>query len=590
MKLKIALGLGTAIFTLAGVSLTSINETYTPFVDPLVFSRSICNSGDQITERRAFFISAARAYAQAPEEASKKAPISFSTFGDIAYDVSTTNEIAQTLFNRGLALTWNFNHSEAIKAFKAAQTEDPTCAMCYWGEAFALGPNINAPMDPDANKPAYEAINRAIANREYATTKEQTLIDALQKRYSKTAPEDRSALDNAFADEMNTLAEKFPDDDLVATLAAEANMDTQAWDYWESNGIDGKGRTAKTISLIEGVLARNPNHPAAIHLYIHITEASQNPHRAADYADKLAGLSPDLGHLIHMPSHTYYRIGRFKESLASNVAAIAADEEYIAAHDASILYEFGYFTHNLHFAMTSAQLAGDGETAIAMAKKLDSKLPLDMASAAPWVQPIKAAPYYAMVQFAPTSDILALPNPGSELPFLQGAWHYAQGEALARTGDLTGARHHAEAIGDIIVNADFAGFIDGGVPVIDILNIARLTIQARAALAENDLNTAIEALEDATAMQDTLAYTEPPYWYYPVKQTLAATLIKAGQAERAEHLLIETLAKTPNNGWVLFGLSKSYAAQGNKRAAKYANNLFKDAWAGNTKEVSLDRL
>jgi len=586
MKITIMLGAAAGAMLLAGVSVGVSNnhkDEGAPFLSPLAMINSMCGAENGLAKRRAFFVRAAKAYAQTIEPGAN-GPRLWPNLGEIEYAVTTNDPEAQAWFNQGLAFTYGFNHEEAVSAYRRAQTLDPECAMCYWGEALALGPNINAPMDDAAVAPAYAAMRKAFARSAGASEKERALINALGYRYEGAPLVDRSKLDNAFADAMADLAEQYRDDDFIATLAAEANMNTQSWDYWENGGRSPKGRTARTISLIESVLARNPHHPAAIHLYIHITEASRDPYRAATHADRLAGLAPGLGHLIHMPSHTYFRIGRFKEALDHNLRAVAADENYLAMADASILYEYGYFTHNIHFAMTSAQMAGSGEAAMAMAAKLNAKLPIDLAAAAPWVQPIKAAPYYTMAQFADPSVILDLPDPGAQMPFLQGAWRYARGAAYAKLGDTANARKQAEAISALIGAADMSALTEGGVPALDILNIARLTVFARAAAAENDFGTAIEAMEEATALQETLAYTEPPYWYYPSKQTLAAMLLRAGKAERAEQLFLESLTASPNNAWVLYGLSESYAAQGDKNGAKYAKALFKDAWLGERKE------
>ena len=588
MKLKLFLGAaaGALILGGAGVSLNLADnkEAGAPFLQPLAMMQSICGKNtDELSKRRAFFVSAARAYAQSEEAAPEGGEALAPQLVSITYDISTDDPEAQAWFNQGLAYTYGFNHQEAINAFKRAQSIDPDCAMCYWGEAFALGPNINAPMFPEAVEPAFAAISKAISLRDGASEKEQALINALGYRYANGPVEDRSKLDNAFADAMDEVALAYPDDNFIAALAAEANMDTQPWDYWTDGGRMPKGRTARTMSLIEGILARDPEQPAAIHLYIHMTEASQDPFRAAEHADKLAALAPGSGHLIHMPSHTYYRIGRFKEALDHNIDAVEVDTAYLDNADASILYEYGYYTHNIHFAMTSAQMSGDAETAIAMAKKLDEKLPIDMAAAAPWVQPIKAAPYYAMVQFADPAYVAELPDPGDTLPFLQGAWRYARGEAFARMGELDKARGEVEAISKIIAEADLSSMTDGGVPAPDILNIARLTVIGRVSAAEGDFGTAIEAMEEAVALQDQIAYTEPPYWYYPAKQTLASVLLQAGKADRAEQLFLESLTESPNNAWVLFGLSESYKSQGDKSGAKYARALFKDAWLGDKK-------
>lgn len=589
MKMKYMAGVaaGAIILTGASVSFSTVDlseKSAAPFVHPLAVARSLCGNGDdEMAKRRQFFVRAATAYADVMTPEIKPANELNPTLGEISYSITTDNAEAQAWFNQGLAHTYNFNHGEAVKAYQKAQAADPDCAMCYWGEAFSLGPNINAPFFPDAIAPAWAALQKANAVKDGASDKERALINALNYRYEENPVDDRTKLNNAFADAMDDVAHDYADDDFIQVLAAEANMDAQAWDYWEDGGRTPKGRTARTLSLLEAVIARNPLHIPSIHLYIHITEASQDPYRAAVHADRLADLAPGLGHLIHMPSHTYYRIGRFKQSLANNIQAVAVDSAYLESTDASVLYEFGYYTHNIHFAMTSAQMAGDAETALAMAKKLDEKLPIEMASAAPFVQPIKAAPYYAMVQFGNPDDILALDKPDAAFPFLIGAWHYARGEALAQKGDAAGAHEEAEAIAEIVANADLSPLTDNGVPALDILNIARMTATARAAAAEGKMETAVEAMEEAVAIQDQIAYTEPPYWYYPAKQTLAAMLIEKGDTERGEQLFLEALTESPNNALVLFGLSEAYKRQGDKNGAKYAGKLFKDAWLGDKK-------
>jgi len=599
VKSKYLLGAAAAAIVLAGAGLEIRTQTEVEerspngvaFLNPLLIAQSLCGGAkDGLAKRRAFFMRAATAYADQLEAGAPDAEAALKPVGAIAYSITTSSEEAQTLFNAGLAHTYNFNHGAAVVAFKAAQEADPDCAMCYWGEAFALGPNINAPMAEEAAVPAYTAYRKAESLRDNVSEKERELITALSYRYEPQHNPDRAKLDNAFADAMDEAAKKFPEDNFIASLAAEANMDTQAWDYWMTDRRTPKGRTARTISLIEGVLARDPQSVAAIHLYIHITENTQNPYRAAKFADQLADLSPGLGHLIHMPSHTYFKIGRFKQSIASNIEAVAADEAFLNANDANPLYEYGYYTHNIHFVMTSAQMAGDGATALAMAEKLNNKLPAEMAAAVPFAQPIKAAPYYAMAQFAEPQQILDLPDPGAEMPFLQGAWHYARGEAYARTGDADKAHLEAEAIAKIVATADLSVLEGFNIPALDILNIARSTVVARASALEDDLETAIEAMGEAVALQDSIAYTEPPFWYYPSRQTLAAMVLKSGDAERAEQLFLEALVEAPNNGWVLYGLAESYAAQGDKNGRKYARGLMKNAWIGNKDALDLSRL
>jgi len=580
------------IIGFGGVQFADENEGV-PFINPLTIVRSACGKDPAAAlKRRIYFRSIGAAYAamlKDESDAANPAKAHMRPVPGIGYAVTTANDKAQAYFDAGLAHVWNFNHGEAVNEFKMAQADDPDCAMCYWAEAFALGPNINAPMGEEAVVPAYAAIQKAVSLKDKASEKERALIDALAARYAAKPVADRSALDAAFADAMDKVALAYPDDDFILALAAEANMDTQPWDYWQADGRTPKGRAARTISLIETVLARNPDYQPAIHLYIHMTEATDNPYRAVAYADELAKLSPSLGHLIHMPSHTYARVGRFKDSIDTNINAVASDETFLANSDPSPLYQYGYYVHNVHFVMTSAQMAGDKDTALAMAKKLDAKLPAEMAVAVPFAQPIKVAPYFAMVQFAAPEEILALEAPGEETPFMQAAWHYARGEAFAMMGDAEKARGEAEAISQIRATADFSGLVENLVPAPDVLKIEQLTVTARAAALDGDLSTAIEAMEEAVATQEGLNYTEPPYWYYPAKQTLAAMVLRSGDAERAEQLFIETLAELPNNGWSYVGLAEAYKAQGDKNARKYAEGLMKSAWIGKEKPA-LERL
>lgn len=563
-----------------------------PFINPLEFVRSACGKDPAAAlKRRLYFERIGAAYAATLDEDAANAPAQtrMQPVAGIGYKVTTSSEKTQALFNAGIAHMWNFNHGEAINEFKAAQEEDPDCAMCFWAEGFAWGPNINMLMPEDAIAPAFAATEKAAALAPKASAREQALIAALQKRYAAKPPADRLPLDEAFAAAMEKVAADYPDDDFIQATAAEANMDTQPWDYWLADGRTPKGRAGKTLTLLETVLARNPDYQPAIHLYIHTTEATTNPFRAVPYADRLAALSPGLGHLIHMPSHTYARIGRYKESMAINAEAVEADEAFLASADASPMFEYGYYVHNVHFLMTSAQMSGDKATALAMAKKLDAKIPVQMAIDVPLAAPIKAAPYYAMAQFSDPEAILALENPGDDAPFLKAAWHYARGEAFARQGKAENARAEAAAIGKLRETEDYTTLVANLIPAPDILKIEELTVNARAAAADGDLDAAIAAMEEVVALQESLNYTEPPYWYYPAKQTLAAMVLKSGDAERAEQLFIETLAELPNSGWTYFGLAEAYKAQGDKPAAKYAQGLMKAAWIGEEKPT-LDRL
>ena len=383
-------------------------------------------------------------------------PPLWSDLGSLTYRVTTKDEKAQSYFDQGLRMANNFNHAEARRAFRKAQRLDPDCAMCFLGEALVLGPNINVPMDPAANAPAMAALKKAQSLASGASEKERDLIEAVATRYSDDPAAERPKLDAAFADAMAALSDKYPDDLELAVLAAEAGMDTQPWDYWEPGGKEPKGRTADVQKRLEGVLAKAPDHPSAIHLYIHLVEASDRPERAEPYADRLAALMPGAGHIVHMPSHIYYRVGRYVDSLEANKAASKVDEAYISQTGAMGVYPIGYYSHNVHFVLVSAQLLGDTQAVLAEADKLDKWLSNEVATAIPIAQPVKAAPYFAWAQYADADKIMALPDPPGAPPYVKAMWHYARGVALATKKDLAGARKEADAIQRIAQETDWS--------------------------------------------------------------------------------------------------------------------------------------
>ena len=341
--------------------------------------------------------------------------------GAVTYKITTANEQAQAYFNQGLRLTYAFNHGEAQRAFRKAQKLDPDCALCFWGEALVLGPNINLPMQEDAVAPAFAAAEKARLLAAKATPREQALIAALSTRYAKDAKADRAPLDAAYASAMANVAAQFPDDNEIAVLYAEAVMDLSPWNYWQPGGRAPNQQSEPIVPTLERVLARDPNHAGAIHLYIHAVEASDRPERAEPYADRLRGATPGAGHLVHMPSHIYYRVGRYLDALADNKTAAEVDEKYLAATNAPMgVYRLGYYPHNVHFVLASAQMAGDGPTVIAAAEKLRGLIPDEVARVIALVQPVKAAPYFAHALFSPSATVLALPDPGDAISVRQG--------------------------------------------------------------------------------------------------------------------------------------------------------------------------
>jgi tetratricopeptide (TPR) repeat protein len=511
--------------------------------------------------------------------------------GPIAYKVTTSSSAAQSYFDQGMRLLYAFNHGEAQRAFRKAQKLDPTCAMCFWGEALVLGPNINLPMQEDAVAPAFAAAQKARELAPNASPREQALIAALATRYAQDPKADRVPLDAAYAAAMAQVAAQFPDDSEIAVLYAEAVMDVSPWNYWQPGGREPNPQSVPIVPTLERVLAKNPNHPGAIHYYIHAVEASDQPQRGEPYADRLRGAIPGAGHLVHMPSHIYYRVGRYLDALADNKVAVGVDEKYLADTNAPMgVYRLGYYPHNVHFVMASAQMAGDGPTVIAAAEKLRGLIPDEVARGIAMVQPVKAAPYFAHAQFSTPETILALPDPGDAIPYVKAIWHYARGIAQVSQHDFTAAAAEANAIEAIERSADFSLLNASSVPAQDVLKLARTVIQGRIAQAQGNFNSAVERFQTAAEIQDGLAYMEPPYWYYPVRQSLAAALLQAGRLPEAEDQFQRALKRAPANGWSYFGLLQLHKARGDGAGAAKAEAELARTWVGDRKLLEISRL
>ncbi|MBN2702094.1 MAG: tetratricopeptide repeat protein [Methylothermaceae bacterium] len=517
-------------------------------------------------------------------------PPLWDNLGTLSYKITTGNPRAQQYFDQGLKLTFAFNHLEAQRAFRMAQKLDPRCALCFWGEALVLGPNINAPMEPSAVEPAWAAISQAKSLAKYASPKESALIEALAERYAEDPKADRKPLDRAYAAAMAKVAERFPEDDDIAVLYAESLMDVSPWDYWQDHGRQPKGQTAKILNVLERVLVRHPDHPGAIHYYIHMVEASDRPERAEPYADRLGGLMPGAGHLVHMPGHLYYRIGRYLDALEANRAAIEVDEAYLKETGAKGIYAEGYYPHNVHFLLVSAQMAGDGQTALAAADKLAGVLSDEIVRQVPWLQPVKAAPYFAHAQFSAPETVLSLADPGPEFPYVQAMWRFVRGVAAAASGDAREARVELDALAEIAEKADFSELTAADVPAEEILHIARKVLGARFAQAKGDLKKATSALEKAAEIQESLSYMEPPYWYYPVHRSVGALKFLQGDLAGAEQAFKASLEQAPNDAWALWGLAEVYRKQGKESAAADVERRLAKSRADGGGLVAMERL
>ena len=560
-------------------------------LDPTYLAQQICRGMQRKAEffKPGTFMAVAQA-ATTSADAMTAGPALRDDLGTFSVAITTRSPEAQRWFDQGVRWAYAFNHGEAVRAFRAAQQADPTCAMCYWGEAWALGPNINYPMQPEAVAPAFAAIAQAMALRGGAGEVERAEIEALAARYSPDPAADRKALDAAYAEAIGKVAAAFPDQDEAQVLFADALMNLQPWDYWQPDRVTPKGRTAEQVAALERVLRRSPGHPGAIHLYIHTVEATTSPERAEPFADRLNGQMPGAGHLVHMPAHIYYRIGRYLDSLKVNVAAAQADEALLATSPQQPVYQYNYYPHNVHFVLVSARMAGDGAQTIDAAEKLAGLIPKDVATTILAVQAIQQAPYFVHAQFSAPEAVLALPDPGADVPFVQGSWRYARAMAQIRAGDLAAAAEEGRMLRQITQETDFSGLTAWLVPAKDVLMVADKVVEGQLARAAGDRMAAATTLEEAARTQAGLSYMEPPYWYYPVRQTLAAVLLEEGRTDAAIREFQASLVEAPNNAYALFGLMSAQEAAGDAAGAKVTRALFEKAWAGGPETPTLAQL
>jgi tetratricopeptide (TPR) repeat protein len=516
-----------------------------------------------------------------PEEASAtaaEAPKLLSGLGAHRFPVTTASDEARRYFHQGLALSYGFNHAAAIDAFAYAAKLDPGCAACWWGQALALGPNINAPMGPDAAREAYAAVQRARDLAENAGPMERALIEALALRYAAEPPEDRAALDLAYANAMRGVQARFPEDLDVATLTAESLMDLYPWNYWTK---DAKPRehTAEIVSLLEGVIAADPTHVGASHYYIHAVE-EHFPEKAEAAADRLTDLAPDAGHLVHMPSHIYWRVGRYEDAADINVRAAQADERYFALCRPGAFYRALYYPHNVHFLWAAAAAEGQSALALTTARKLAAKVePLH--AEFPLVEEFLTIPHLTLVRFGQWDAALGEPAPPAGRPFQEGVWHYARGIAQVRLGRLDEAEASLGAVRRVAATPEAKALVvAGGTSSADVLlGIGADHLAGELASARGDTDAAVALLERAVAEQDGLAYIEPPAWYFPTRQALGAVLLEAGRAADAEPVYRTDLAQYPKNGWSLYGLARSLEVQGRPDEADWAQQGHRHAFA-----------
>jgi len=498
--------------------------------------------------------------------------------GNHKFPVTTNSARAQLFINQGLMLAYGFNHAEAERSFREAARLDPNCAMAYWGMALVQGPNINMAMAPEAEQPAHEAIRQAEALKKTVSEREQAYIDALAKRYSGEEKPNRSALDRAYAAAMRELHDRYPDDLDAATLYAEAEMNLRPWNYW-TRDMQPYPETAQILDVLEFVMARNPNHPGAIHLYIHSVEYAR-PELAEAGAERLRKLAPGAGHLVHMPSHIFRRIGRYEDASKSNEDATAADEDYITQCRAQGVYPLAYYPHNIHFLWDSATMEGRRQVAIEAARKAASSIPADAWREVPLLHQFLVTPLFAYTRFGEWDLVLNEPRPPQDSLFWTGVWYFVRGLAYVATGkpdeaNLELNRLRETAAHDSLVDYRVTFSRNGAKAILDI---AKEVLAGELSAKRGDYDNAIARLHRAILLEDNLIYNEPPDWHVPVRQSLGAVLLSAGRADEAEAIYWQDLERNRENGWSLFGLLQSLRAQGKAEQAAAVEKRFRKAW------------
>jgi len=521
--------------------------------------------------------------AEAPPavEAAATAPL-FEGLGDFSHPITVSSPLAQRYFDQGMILSFGFNHAEAERSFRYAAELDESCAMCWWGVAYVLGPNINAPMSPEAGAQAWEALGRAHALAPKVSAKEQDYITALSARYVEAPTEDRTALNEAYAEAMKQLAAKYPDDVDATILAVEALMDLHPWNFYEFKTGEARPWTPEILALLEGALEAAPDHQMANHLYIHLVEASHEPERALPSAARLPKSAPGAGHLVHMPAHVYIRVGQYNEASKANQAAVEADQDYITQCRAQGIYPLAYHPHNYHFLSRTASLEGRSAVALDAANRMKNHVPGDMmrAPGLSTLQHYWVTPLYVMARFGMWDQILAYAKPDDDLVYPIAVWHYARGLALTAGDKL--AEADAE-LAELQKAAD-----DPAIEAVSVwdINTAKSLVQIAALILEGEIaakrgqrSRAISLLRKAVALEDQQNYDEPPSWYMSTRHVLGALYLEVGKPKAAERLYREDLAVFPNNGWALFGLAQALDAQGKRSQAATVRAEFEQAWS-----------
>jgi tetratricopeptide (TPR) repeat protein len=495
--------------------------------------------------------------------------------GPIHHPVSTKNAEAQAFFDQGLALSYAFNHDEAGRSFKKAVELDPDLAMGWWGLALILGSNYNMPSFPDREKAAAEAISKAKLLAPKASPEDQAYIAALSQRYTLDPYADYNKLGRSYRDAMHDLMKQYPDDLDAATLYAESLMDLHPWKLWTTDGKPTE-ETLEIIATLESVLKRNPDHTGANHLYIHAMEESPHPEYALPSAYRIGMLAPGAGHLVHMAAHIYIRTGDHEAAVQSNEKAAAADRAFFEASGTAGVYKFMYYSHNLHFLANANAMLGNFKDALAGAEKLEAHVRPEVAKM-PMLDTFLFTKYSVLHRFGHWDEILAQPEPDPAVKLSHAMWRYVRGVAYAAKGKAVDAERELATLQQEREKIAPEASAHHN-PQREVAALAITVLQERIAEAKYDAALSEKLMAQAVDQQEKLIYSEPPEWFYPLRESYGALLLRHGKTVEAEAEFRKDLDWNPRNGRSLFGLSESLKAQKKMEDAALVELQFKEAW------------
>ena len=506
--------------------------------------------------------------------------------GSYTRKITTKSVEAQKYFDQGINFYFGFNHGAALRAFQAAETLDPGCAMNYLGAALACDGDINFPgFLPGMADLAWKQLQLAREHAVDASPVEQALIEALASRYAEHEPDDRSSLDQAYADAMRAVWRKYSNDPDVGSLFAESMMDLRPWNQWTADGKPEPG-TDEILATLETVLQNTPQHPFANHLYIHAVEASPHPERAIAAADRLRILQPGLAHDVHMPSHIYIRVGHWEDAVATNLEAVAADRRYRSVFGEPKGFIMFYAAHNHQMLAYAAMMTGQKQLAVQHIREMVQGIPEeDIKKYAEVVEPLCAEPYEVLIRFGLWDEILAEPDHPEFEVFTRAFRHAARGIAYAAKNDTKSARAEQSAFLEAakLIPAENK-FLNNSCA--SVLKVVTPMLNGEILVREGDLDGGLAELRKAVAAEDALNYDEPPGWILPVRHSLGANLMQAGRYAEAEQVYRDDLAHLPENGWSLYGLARCLQLQGKRNEASAIQTRFQKVWANADMQIT----